>query len=132
MTAPERIWMTSPDSEGEVEVWFDPDDGGHEYILHTRAALAGSEIVREMVAEAVKAEREACAKLADEYAEENFRMATDTIMIDQILTAHRKKRPYIRTAQTDELSEKCQIDGAMHSSSAHTAQHVAAAIRRRG
>ena len=128
MTAPERIWA------GEGEYWEKPHivNPTAEYILHTREALAGSEIVREMVAEAVKAEREACAKLADEYAEENFRMATDTIMIDPILTAHRKKRPYIRTAQTDELSEKCQIDGAMHSSSAHTAQHVAAAIRARG
>ena len=128
MTAPERIW---------IDAWggnWSPRAGGtqtHEYILHTRAALASSPLVQEIVTEAVKAEREACAALADEYAEENFRMATDTIMIDPILTAHRKKRPYIRTPQADELSEKCQIDGAMHSSSAHTAQHVAAAIRAR-
>jgi hypothetical protein len=54
MTAPERIWMTSPDSEGEVEVWLDPDDGGIEYILHTPAALAASPLVQEIVAEAVQ------------------------------------------------------------------------------
>lgn len=55
MTAPERIWMTSLDSEGEVEVWLDPDDGGIEYILHTPAALAASPLVQEIVAEAFRA-----------------------------------------------------------------------------
>lgn len=55
MTAPERIWMTTPDSEGEAEVWFDPDDGGNEYIIHTSAALASSPLVQEIVAEAFRA-----------------------------------------------------------------------------
>lgn len=127
MTAPERIWAIDAHPKDPIDnVIADlvPHPGLEEYILASHVA--------DMIRQAVEAEREACAKVADEYAEENFRMANDTIMIDPILTAHRKNRPYIRTAQTDELSEKCQIDGAMHSSSAHTAQHVAAAIRRRG
>ena len=39
---------------------------GDEYILHTREALAQSPIVQAMIAEAVEAEREACAMVADD------------------------------------------------------------------
>lgn len=50
MTAPERIWA------GEGEYWEKPHivNPTSEYILHTRAALAASPLVQEIVAEAVK------------------------------------------------------------------------------
>ena len=59
MTAPERIWA------GEGEYWHKPHVANPtaEYILHTRTALAASPLVQEIVAEAVKAEREACTKV---------------------------------------------------------------------
>ena len=65
MTAPERIWA------GEGEYWHKPHIANPtaEYILHTRAALAASPLVQEIVAEAVKAEREACAMLVSDRAE---------------------------------------------------------------
>ena len=62
MTAPERSW---------IDAWggtWSPRAGGtqtHEYILHTRAALAASPLVQEIVAEAVMAEREACARVCE-------------------------------------------------------------------
>lgn len=51
MTAPERIWA------GEGEYWNKPHvtNPTAEYILHTRAALAASPLVQEIVAEAVEA-----------------------------------------------------------------------------
>ena len=30
--APERLWLASPTEDGEHQVWFDPDEGGTEYI----------------------------------------------------------------------------------------------------
>jgi hypothetical protein len=51
MTAPERIWA------GEGEYWDKPHvtNPTAEYILHTRAALAASPLVQEIVAEAFRA-----------------------------------------------------------------------------
>lgn len=51
MTAPDRIW-TDRDT-----YWTHPTHKAdkHEYILHTRAALAASPVVQEIVAEAFRA-----------------------------------------------------------------------------
>jgi hypothetical protein len=32
MSAPERIWLSCIDAENEAAVWFDPDEGGTEYV----------------------------------------------------------------------------------------------------
>jgi hypothetical protein len=40
-----------------MEGTSDHEETAHEYILHTRAALAASPLVQEIVAEAVEAER---------------------------------------------------------------------------
>ena len=70
MTAPERIWAHLPETYGSVKIGTCADTvryqpHGTEYILHTRAALAASPLVQEVVEEAVRAEREACAKRAE-------------------------------------------------------------------
>jgi hypothetical protein len=61
MTAPERIWAWEITERGIPQGaggWIrHKASGDHEYILHTRAALAASPLVQEIVAEAVKAER---------------------------------------------------------------------------
>lgn len=59
MTAPDRIW-TDRDT-----YWTHPTHKAdkHEYILHTRAALAASPLVQEIVAEAVKAERDEAERM---------------------------------------------------------------------
>ena len=36
--APKRIWLSAVDEEGEVSVWFDPDEGGTEYLRADIAA----------------------------------------------------------------------------------------------
>ena len=60
MTTPERIWAVHWGTYGAVAngAWADTVrhfGGGVEYILHTRAALAASPLVQEIVAEAVLA-----------------------------------------------------------------------------
>lgn len=69
------------------------------------------------------------AKVADLFAEENFAMATDSILLDPLLSAHRLGRQYMNTPANNALVEQCQDNGTIHSSSAHAAQNVAAAIR---
>ena len=54
MSAPERIWMSNPDEEGEVAVWFDPDEGGNEYVRADLCTPSHDERVARLV-EAVKA-----------------------------------------------------------------------------
>jgi len=65
LKAPERIWVSAPDSDNEVQCWCDPDEGGTEYIRADRiaaleaaladmtqqrdAAMAGAVKVRELV-----------------------------------------------------------------------------------
>ena len=66
---------------------------------------------------------EAAAKLADAYAEENQRMAADTIMLDPIL---RGGKP---TAEFLSRSKNLIIDGHMYTSMFHAAQNIAEAIR---
>lgn len=84
MTAPERIWA------GEGEYWEKPHivNPTSEYILHTRAALAASPLVQEIVAEAVKAEREACAQVADDLALDRWREYKDRMSIYCASTHH--------------------------------------------
>lgn len=67
---------------------------------------------------------EEAAKLADFYAEENFRLAGDTILTDSVL--HDRDVSATAWAKSEEL----QSDGHMHASMAHAAQHIAAAIRK--
>lgn len=61
MTAPERIWAMRYYGKGDEGFWdtthspHAKEDAQHEYILHTRAALAASPLVQEIVAEAVQA-----------------------------------------------------------------------------
>ena len=54
MSAPYRIWMSNPDDEGEVAVWFDPDEGGNEYIRADICDPTQDERVKALV-EAAKA-----------------------------------------------------------------------------
>ncbi len=42
--APKRLWLSAGDTDGEHQVWFDPDEGGTMYVradlMLTPAALA--------------------------------------------------------------------------------------------
>lgn len=58
---------------------------------------------------------EAAAEIADEYAAENFRMATDSFVLDR--------------AQRLSNTEERQIEGNGHSAAGITARNIAAAIR---
>ncbi len=66
---------------------------------------------------------EEAACIADMYAEENFRLAGDTILTDPVLRNHDL------SAAALAVSERLQTEGHMHASMAHAAQHIAAAIR---
>lgn len=82
MTAPERIWA------GEGEYWDKPHvtNPTAEYILHTRAALAASPLVQEIVAEAVKAERDECVAVIED-REDYLRNATEWPGAEKYLTS---------------------------------------------
>lgn len=66
---------------------------------------------------------EAAAAIADLYGEENFLLAGDTVLIDPVL----RNRDLSPAALA--ISERLQSDGHMHTSMAHGAKHIAAAIR---
>lgn len=68
MTEPERIWAWEPKSGRGMWVGNPALNGfyGTEYIRHDAAALAASPVVQDMIRQAVEAEREACAKVADD------------------------------------------------------------------
>lgn len=66
---------------------------------------------------------EEAAKVADAFADENIRMAQDTIVIDPILNGAAPTEDNIK------LFKRNQIDGCVYSSMYHAAQNVAAAIR---
>lgn len=38
-----RLWLSAPDEDGEREFWFDPDEGGAEYVLASSVTEAPSE-----------------------------------------------------------------------------------------
>lgn len=65
---------------------------------------------------------EAAAAIADMYEMENFRLATDSILTDPVLR-------YDRSPEAFAISERLQSDGLIHSSVAHAARNIAAAIR---
>lgn len=88
MTAPERIWAFGSQFGGDWLAKPSIKSDKHEYILHTRAALAASPLVQEIVAEAVKAEREACAKVADDLALDRWREYKDRMSIYCASTHH--------------------------------------------
>lgn len=84
--------------------------------LIRRAAAAARE-------EAILAERERCAKVADAYAEENITMSGDSVLHDPLLHGG----PW--TPENIKKSEGLTIDGTIHSAMFHAAQNIAAAIR---
>ena len=68
---------------------------------------------------------EAAAAVADLYASENFRMASDTVLLDPVLRGNSSSAALAR-------SDALQDAGQRHAELAHLAQHIAAAIRARG
>lgn len=65
---------------------------------------------------------EEAAKIADFYAKENFRLATDTILLDPVLRGGSSDKALV-------VSEDLQMWGCIYSSRAHAAQDIAKAIR---
>lgn len=74
-------------------------------------------LIADRVREAVEAEREACRQISDEYAAENFRMATDSVLLDRM--------------QGFRDTEERQTEGNGHSAAGITARNIAAAIAAR-
>lgn len=110
------LYVARNDAFDRLAVVCSPDN-----VLQLCAALRASQ---EREAQAVAAEREACAKIADFYQEELFRMATDTILTDRTL----------RGDFSDEALQQAevkQIQGCAFSGAAHSAGDIATAIRAR-
>jgi DNA repair exonuclease SbcCD ATPase subunit len=103
-------------------------------IASLKAELAAAEEVARTAVQAIpvamtaaaEKEREACAKIADAYAEENLRLADDTIRHDRFITGEE------RTPETFAKSEVLAIEGCTHSAMYHAALNIAAAVRARG
>lgn len=68
------------------------------------------------------------AEIADAFADENFSMAHDTIMLDPVMLKRTIANEPVTTADF-EKSESLMIDGCVHSSMAHASQNIAEAIR---
>lgn len=69
-------------------------------------------------------------EIADMYADENRRMAQDTIHADPILN-HKLRRQLKSIAQVEAaalVSERLEYDGLVHSSRSHAARDIADAI----
>lgn len=47
--APERLWLSAPDSDNEHDVWFDAGEGGTEYVRADLSALPHAGVSEEMV-----------------------------------------------------------------------------------
>lgn len=95
-------------------------------VRRLRSALSQAEAAHgEAVRTAVAGEKERAAKIADAYAAELIRMAGDTVLHDPILHGGDV------SAAAVEKSDRLVIEGAQHSASYHTAQHIAVAIRSR-
>lgn len=72
----------------------------------------------------VAKERERCAKIADAYADENRRMASDSILLDPVFSgADLSPEAFAK-------SDGMTIDMCVASSMMHAAQNIAAEIRR--
>jgi hypothetical protein len=67
---------------------------------------------------------EDAAAIADFYATENFRLASDTVLTDPILSGEDRV-----SDAAWRKSETLMMDGHMHTSMAHAAQNIAEAIR---
>jgi hypothetical protein len=71
------------------------------------------------------------AEIAELYADENMRMADDTVRADPILNRHRRaeiKNAYQLEAAAA-MSQQLEIDGIVYSSRSHAAADIAEAIR---
>lgn len=66
------------------------------------------------------------AAIADAFAVENFRLASDSILTDPVLSR------YDVSPEGLALSEQCRTAGTIHSSMAHAAQNIAVFIRALG
>ncbi len=93
-----------------------------QYREDARALLA--EIAPQIRAEAM----EEAARVADAWAEENGRMAQDTIALDPML--HRQRGEMLTTEEWEKASELAD-EGARLSAMAEAARLIAAAIRER-
>lgn len=76
-----------------------------------------------------------CLRICDMFADENIRMADDTIMMDPLLSRVRDNRRGLAVAPMTDgewaLCEKLQIDGCVHSAMYHAAKNIGDAIRER-
>lgn len=78
------------------------------------------------VEEAIAAERERCAAIADAYAEVNWASVTDSILLDPVLS---NKGERALTKEDWERAQGMAVDATIHSSMYHAATNIAAAIR---
>ena len=83
-------------------------------VLTARLKAANDMLMRNL-GEQRQAAFEEAAKVAEEYSAENFRMATDSVVLDR--------------AQRFENTEERQIEGNGHSAAGIAARNIAAAIR---
>lgn len=79
------------------------------------------------IAKALIAEREACAAIADAYAEVNWEQCTDSILLDPVLS-NKGERPLTKADWAK--AEDMAVEGTIHSSMYHAATNIAAAIRK--
>ncbi len=80
--------------------------------------------VAALVEQERREEREAAAAICDAWEAENFRLATDTILLDPLLNGD-------ASCAAANKSAALQLEGAGHAYAAHAAKHIAAAIRAR-
>jgi hypothetical protein len=135
MSGPDRIWATAYYNQNRsehVREWATrpyEEKQDAEYVRRDPAVLAALPEVQALVAEAVAQERERCALIADAYADENIRMAGDTVLLDPVLHTPKGHR---LTAKDFAKSDELVVSGAVHSAMFHAAQNIAAAIRAGG
>lgn len=86
------------------------------------------EIVARAILSAVEEEREACAMLADVYADVNWQECSDNILLDPVLS-NRGRRPLTHADWSK--AEDMATNSTIHSSMYHAAQNIASSIRNR-
>jgi hypothetical protein len=71
------------------------------------------------------------AEIAELYADENMRMAGDTVKADPILNAKRRSEitNVYQLEAAHAMSQQLEIDGCIYSSRSHAAADIAEAIR---
>lgn len=76
-----------------------------------------------------------CLRICDMFADENLRMAEDTVMMDPLLSRLRNRRRGDAVEPLDAtdiaLCERLEIEGCIHSSMHHAAKNIGDAIRER-